>query len=112
MPPEMFTGSTSLCFRTSVDVPESLVHPRCVQRGGGPEARNLAVAFGRGTRGSTSGDCGRQPGRVSCLVVNEVTRILSAAGGGGPHAAEQLLPLVYDELRKLAAQRLAAEKPG
>ena len=42
----------------------------------------------------------------------EVTRILDALGPGDPHAAEQLLPLVYDELRQLAAQRLAQEKPG
>src|SRR2546428_2620273 len=41
-----------------------------------------------------------------------VTRILSAIEHGDPHAAEQLLPLVYDELRKLAAQRLAQEAPG
>ena len=44
--------------------------------------------------------------------MNDVTRILSAIEQGDPHAAEQLLPLVYDELRKLAAQRLAQEKPG
>jgi RNA polymerase sigma factor (TIGR02999 family) len=44
--------------------------------------------------------------------VSEVTRILSAIEQGDPHAAEQLLPLVYDELRKLAAQKLAHEKPG
>ena len=44
--------------------------------------------------------------------MKEVTRILSAMDQGDPHAAEQLLPLVYDELRKLAAQRLAQEKPG
>jgi RNA polymerase sigma factor (TIGR02999 family) len=44
--------------------------------------------------------------------MSEVTRILSAIEDGDPHAAEQLLPLVYDELRKLAAQRLAQEKPG
>jgi RNA polymerase sigma factor (TIGR02999 family) len=44
--------------------------------------------------------------------MNEVTRVLSAVEGGDPHAAEQLLPLVYDELRKLAAQKLAQEKPG
>jgi hypothetical protein len=42
----------------------------------------------------------------------EVTRILSAIEGGDPHAAEQLLPLVYEELRRLAAQKLAQEKPG
>src|SRR5262245_16640583 len=44
--------------------------------------------------------------------MNEVTRILSASEQGDPSAAEQLLPLVYDELRKLAAQRLAREAPG
>ena len=44
--------------------------------------------------------------------MNEVTRILSAVEQGDPHAAEQLLPLVYEELRKLAAQKLAQEKPG
>jgi RNA polymerase sigma factor (TIGR02999 family) len=44
--------------------------------------------------------------------MSEVTRILSAIEQGEPQAAEQLLPLVYDELRKLAARRLAQEKPG
>ncbi len=44
--------------------------------------------------------------------MNDVTRILSAIEQGDPRAAEQLLPLVYDELRKLAAARLAQEKPG
>ena len=44
--------------------------------------------------------------------MDEVTRILSAIEHGDAHAAEQLLPLVYDELRKLASQRLAQEKPG
>jgi RNA polymerase sigma factor (TIGR02999 family) len=44
--------------------------------------------------------------------MNDVTRILSAVEHGDSHAAEQLLPLVYDELRKLAAQRLAQEAPG
>ena len=44
--------------------------------------------------------------------MSDVTRILSAIDQGDPHAAEQLLPLVYDELRKLAAQKLAQEKPG
>jgi RNA polymerase sigma factor (TIGR02999 family) len=45
-------------------------------------------------------------------AMNELTRILSGIEQGDPHAAEQLLPLVYDELRKLAAQKLAQEKPG
>lgn len=44
--------------------------------------------------------------------MSEVTQILSAIEHGDPHAAEKLLPLVYDELRKLAAQKLAQEKPG
>jgi len=44
--------------------------------------------------------------------MTEVTRVLNAIEQGDSSAAEQLLPLVYDELRKLAAQRLANEKPG
>src|SRR5215467_14234188 len=44
--------------------------------------------------------------------MSEVTRILSAIEQGEPKAAAQLLPLVYEELRKLAAQKLAQEKPG
>jgi RNA polymerase sigma factor (TIGR02999 family) len=44
--------------------------------------------------------------------MSEVTRILSAIEDGDPRAADQLLPLVYDELRQLAAARLAAEAPG
>jgi RNA polymerase sigma factor (TIGR02999 family) len=44
--------------------------------------------------------------------MNDVTRILSAIEQGDPSAAGQLLPLVYDELRRLAAQKLALEKPG
>src|SRR5262245_20728254 len=44
--------------------------------------------------------------------MNEVTRVLSAIEGGDPLAPALLLPLVYQELRKLAAQKLAQEKPG
>src|SRR5512145_1307236 len=44
--------------------------------------------------------------------MSDVTRILSAIEAGDPSAAAQLLPLVYDELRKLAAARMAAESPG
>jgi RNA polymerase sigma factor (TIGR02999 family) len=44
--------------------------------------------------------------------MSDVTRILSKIESGDPQAAEELLPLVYDELRKLAAARLAQEKPG
>src|SRR5215467_6477314 len=45
-------------------------------------------------------------------VMADVTQILSQIEAGDPSAAEELLPLVYDELRRLAAQRLAREKPG
>ena len=44
--------------------------------------------------------------------MTDVTRILSANEAGDPHAAGQLLPLVYDELRRLAAAKLAQENPG
>ena len=44
--------------------------------------------------------------------MSEVTRILSVIEQGNPQAAEQLLPLVYDELRRLAAQTMAREAPG
>jgi RNA polymerase sigma factor (TIGR02999 family) len=44
--------------------------------------------------------------------MSEVTRILSAIEQGEPHAAEQLLPLIYDELRRLAAEKMAQERPG
>ncbi len=61
--------------------------------------------------------CHRHEGRVALSavnwpVMNDVTRILSAIEQGDPQAAAQLLPVVYDELRKLAAQKLAQEKPG
>jgi RNA polymerase sigma factor (TIGR02999 family) len=44
--------------------------------------------------------------------MSDVTKILNAIEQGDPHAAAQLLPLVYDELRRLAAQKLAQEQPG
>jgi RNA polymerase sigma factor (TIGR02999 family) len=50
------------------------------------------------------------PGELASM--SDVTRILSQIESGDPSAAEQLLPLVYDELRRLAAARLAHEKPG
>jgi len=54
-------------------------------------------------------------GRFPCYLgspMSDVTRILSAIQQGDSHAADELLPLVYDELRNLAAQKLAQEKPG
>jgi RNA polymerase sigma factor (TIGR02999 family) len=50
--------------------------------------------------------------RLCSSVMSDVTRILSAIDEGDPRAAEQLLPLVYEELRKLAAQKLGQEQPG
>jgi RNA polymerase sigma factor (TIGR02999 family) len=44
--------------------------------------------------------------------LSDVTQILASIERGDPHAAEQLLPMVYDELRRLAAQRMAREQPG
>jgi RNA polymerase sigma factor (TIGR02999 family) len=44
--------------------------------------------------------------------MSDVTRILSEIEQGDPQASEQLLPLVYEELRRLAAQKMAEEKPG
>src|SRR6476469_9498264 len=66
------------------------------------ESRRSGVGPGRDAAGWSGG----APG------MDEVTRILSAIERGDEQAAEQLLPLVYDELRKLASQQLAQEKPG
>src|SRR5262249_49256722 len=54
------------------------------------------------------------PCQASCSIasMSQVTRILDQIQQGDPNAAEQLMPLVYDELRKLAAERIAQEKPG
>ncbi|HMF14685.1 MAG TPA: ECF-type sigma factor, partial [Gemmataceae bacterium] len=58
----------------------------------------------------------REPGRPApddaLANMDDVTRVLSAIEAGDPQAAERLLPLVYDELRKLAARKLAHEPPG
>src|SRR2546429_2123835 len=51
-----------------------------------------------------------QRGKLASM--SDVTRVLSAIEQGDPSAAQQLLPLVYDELRRLAAQKLAREQPG
>src|SRR5207253_4736936 len=79
----------------------------------------LTVRLPETARPRASGDCGgrrvscwRQQREVSWGIMTEATRILSAIEQGDAHAAEQLLPLVYEELRKLAAQKLAQEVPG
>src|SRR5205809_3325750 len=56
--------------------------------------------------------CQRKRQAQEVQPMSEVTRILSAIEQGDPHAAAQLLPLVYDELRNLAAQKMAQEAPG
>lgn len=60
---------------------------------------------------------GLAPSREELLFANarcmtEVTNILEQIASGDPSAADQLLPLIYEELRSLAAARLASEKPG
>src|SRR5262249_34510716 len=67
--------------------------------------RRRSLCTERGT------SCSPLWGRLCSGVMSEVTRILSAIEHGDPHAANQLLPLVYDALRQLAAQKLAQEKP-
>ena len=51
-------------------------------------------------------------GRKAPQEMSDLTQILTAVQNGEPRAAEQLLPLVYEELRKLAAAKLAHERPG
>jgi RNA polymerase sigma factor (TIGR02999 family) len=60
------------------------------------------------------GECSGAPGgeRLCYGFMSDVSSILEAAAGGDPRAAERLLPLVYDELRKLAAAKLTHEHPG
>jgi RNA polymerase sigma factor (TIGR02999 family) len=62
--------------------------------------------------GDSGGDVALGLLSLSVPPMNDVTRILSSIEQGDPHAASQLLPVVYDELRRLAAQRLSQEKPG
>src|SRR6516225_1044128 len=68
----------------------------------------------------SSSDLALTPSRWLCLLapggyldlMSEVTRMLSDIEAGDPHAAADLLPFVYDELRRLAGARMAGEKPG
>src|SRR5262245_31646056 len=93
----------------------------------GGDLRAIRVSVRRALGTSASARMSRGPERASlrpppCETsrsprgrlarMTDVTRILSAIEQGDPHAAEQLLPLLYDELRQLAAQRLAHEAPG
>lgn len=73
---------------------------------------NAAVSYRGVIRLRVQGDCCLSADAVCSTAMSEVTRILSAIEMGDPRAADQLLPLVYEELRKLAVQKLAGEKPG
>ena len=83
------------------------LHAFLITRSGGP-VTGLTVSL-PGTRAIIEP---RISGPPPAGFVSDVTRILSAAEQGDSRAAEELLPLVYDQLRKLAAQKLAHEKPG
>src|SRR5262249_30003483 len=84
---------------------------------------SAATGSGWTSPGWTSTSCERLAGIAGIMLVgppdaraarpmNDVTRILSAMAEGDPRAAEQLLPLVYDELPPLAAEKMAQESPG
>src|SRR5262245_8746130 len=75
-----------------------------------PATSPAILPFPAGRHGSPLLTAG--PGRGILGGVDDVTRILSAAEAGDPTAAAELLPLVYDELRRLAAEKLARERPG
>lgn len=75
-------------------------------------AQELRVPRPRLTLYSSGTRFSRPTGSGSDAVMGDATRILADIEQGDPQAAEQLLPLVYEELRKLAAQRLAGERPG
>jgi RNA polymerase sigma factor (TIGR02999 family) len=77
--------------------------------------RNVAVARGEADLHHRGEARARGRGRGThrgLTLVNDVTGILSAIEQGDPHAAEQLWPLVYAELRRLAGAQMAREKPG
>jgi RNA polymerase sigma factor (TIGR02999 family) len=71
-----------------------------------PADRAARLAVGRVEHGYSA------PRRLYSGAMKEITQVLSAIERGDPRAAEQLLPLVYDELRRMAARQLAQEKPG
>src|SRR5437764_14926980 len=80
-------------------------------RRAGPKTRARRCATTRPylDEGPSLHACGLRLLGVGSMFMSDVTRILSAIEQGDPHAADQLLPLVYEDLRNLAAQRLAHE---
>jgi RNA polymerase sigma factor (TIGR02999 family) len=80
--------------------PSGIGHPACHDAGRNTDSE------------ATSDGCDQSRATICSAGMSEVTRLLDAAAAGEPHAAAELLPLVYDELRRLAAARMADEKPG
>ena len=92
---------------------EAVLTHRLAEIGPPPPGSWANTPVGIGISGvSTRMDDNFVPQKAGCIPMHEVTRILSAIEQGDPQAAEQLLPLVYDELRRLAAEKMAQEKPG
>ena len=78
-----------------------------------PGRRSQPTARTTGRQGAAS--CTRSSTDLAIAFVwtmHDMTRVLNAIDQSDPHAAEQLLPLVYDALRRLAAEKMAREKPG
>src|SRR5262245_14750317 len=85
-------------------------HADLLRRAGAPGSSEPRAARTSVLPGASALLARLAPGRLGWMA--DVTQILNALQRGDPHAAEGLLPLVYAELRKLAAQKLAHEKPG
>ena len=78
----------------------------------GQARRSRAVAETVGRREARRSKTARAASMSDLPVPSEITQILEAVGRGEPHAAQALLPLVYEELRRLAARKLGREAPG
>src|SRR5262249_9201823 len=102
-PPGRARGEMALPVSARGGSSVPLAFPRFVRRN--PPLRGLR-------RGSPAASLHAPAAAGIFRRMSEVTHILSALEQGDTHAAAQLLPLVYDELRKLAAHKLAQEKAG
>src|SRR5207302_8221507 len=92
--------------------PDSSRDPRHQARGEAQGRRRRVHPGLSRPRASAIQECTAIPDRSPEEVMSEVTQLLSAIEQGDPRAAGELLPLVYDELRTLAAARMTGEKPG
>src|SRR5262249_58976450 len=86
--------------------------PGCRKDRSAHSVRGAGIGAAANHAGNPGDYVSQAPSDLGVPPMSEVTRILSAIDQGDPQAAEQLLPLVYEELRRLAAQKLAHEKPG